>query len=290
MQTKYALETTQYAMPDPGNAGVLPHSNLGCVALKTAGAETRTLPNPSRAGLWLLLSMKEYGGNCVVTTASAYDETGGTTLTFSEIGQFALLFAVETAPATYAWRVVGYDGVTGPTTKATALNLTTLSIGGTTVTATAAELNRAADASESVVVCTASTLGVTEALHNKRTIVLDRAAGIAVTLPAAAAGLEFEFIVKTTFTGAASIKSATGADIMIGHAIMGNDSDDTIVNFQSVAGSTNDTIDLFGTSNSTGGMAGQRIKIKGLAANLWYVEIIGDAAGTEATPFADTVT
>jgi hypothetical protein len=36
-------------------------------------------------------------------------------------------------------------------------------------------------------------------------------------------------------------------------------------------------------------MAGQRIRISGLAAALWYVEIIGDAAGTEATPFANTV-
>lgn len=157
------------------------------------------------------------------------------------------------------------------------------------ITATMAEINRAADTSAKIVNCTASTLTVTEALHDKKTVVLDRAGGIAVTLPVAAAGLEFEFIVKTTFTGAASIKSVAGADIMIGHAIMGNDSDNTVVNWQAVAGSTIDTIDLLGTSNSTGGMAGQRIRIKGLAANLWYVEIIGDAAGTEATPFTNTV-
>lgn len=157
------------------------------------------------------------------------------------------------------------------------------------VTATAAEINRAADASTGVVNATSATLTVTEADHNKRTIVLDRAAGIAVTLPAAAAGLEFTFIVKTTFTGAASIKSATGADVMIGHAVMGNDSDNTTVRWPAIAASTYDTIDLFGTANSTGGMAGQVIRIKGLAANLWFVEINGDAAGTEATPFADTV-
>lgn len=157
------------------------------------------------------------------------------------------------------------------------------------VTATAAEINRAADASAAVVNCTDATLTVTEALHNNRTIVLDRAGGIAVTLPAAAAGLKFRFIVKTTFTGAASIKSVSGADIMIGHAIMGNNSDNTVVNFQAVAGSTLDTIDLLGTSNSTGGMAGQVIDIVGLGTNLWWVFIVGDAAGTEATPFADTV-
>jgi hypothetical protein len=142
---------------------------------------------------------------------------------------------------------------------------------------------------DSIVNCTTSTLTVTEALHNGKTIVLDRAAGIDVTLPAAAANLEFEFLVKTTFTGAATIKSATGADIMIGHAIMGNNEGNSVVNWPAVAASTFDTIDMLGTGNSTGGMAGQRVKIKGLAANLWYVEIIGDAAGTEATPFANTV-
>lgn len=157
------------------------------------------------------------------------------------------------------------------------------------VTATATEINRAADVSTRIVSATAATLAVTEAAHDGKTIVLDRAAGIAVTLPSAAAGLKFEFLVKTTFTGAASIKSVVGTDIMIGHAIMGNNTDNSIVNWPAVAADTFDTIDLFGTSNSTGGMAGQRIRIIGLAAALWYVEIIGDAAGTEATPFANTV-
>lgn len=159
----------------------------------------------------------------------------------------------------------------------------------TTIVATGAEINRVADVSTRVVNATASTLTVTEELHDGKTIVLDLAGGIAVTLPAASAGLKFRFLVKTTFTGAASIKSATGADIMIGHALLGNDTDNTVVLWQSLAASTNDTIDLFGTANSTGGIAGQVITIEGLAANLWYVEIVGDAAGTEATPFANTV-
>lgn len=154
---------------------------------------------------------------------------------------------------------------------------------------TTAELNRAADVSTRVVNATASTLVVTEADHCDKTIVLDRAAGIAVTLPVAAPGLRFRFLVKTTFTGAASIKSVSGADIMIGHALMGNDTDNTVVDWQAVAASTIDTIDLLGTGNSTGGLAGQEILIEGLAANLWYVSIRGDAAGAEATPFANTV-
>ena len=153
----------------------------------------------------------------------------------------------------------------------------------------AAELSRVADVATRVVDCTAATLAVTEADHDGRTIVLDRPAGIAVTLPVASAGLRFRFVVKTDFTGAATIKSVSGADIMIGHALMGNNTDNAVVDWQSVAASTNDTIDMFGTANSTGGLAGQVVTIEGLAANRWLVEIRGDAAGTEATPFANTV-
>ena len=155
--------------------------------------------------------------------------------------------------------------------------------------ATVTEINRACDVSTRVVNATSSTLTVTEAEHDGKTIVLDLAAGIAVTLPAASAGLKFKFLVKTTFTGAASIKSVSGADIMIGYALMGNDTDNTTVRWPSIAADTADTIDLLGTGNSTGGMAGQEIEIEGLAANLWFVKIVGDAAGTEATPFTNTV-
>lgn len=158
--------------------------------------------------------------------------------------------------------------------------------------ATSTEINQAADMSTRIVNVTATPLAMSVALHHNKLLVLDKADGLAITLPeanAAAAGFHCEMLVKTTFTSASTIKSSRGTDVMIGHAIMGNNTDNTVVNFQAVAGSTLDTIDLLGTSNSTGGMAGQRMVFDCLAANLWSVLIIGDAAGTEATPFADTV-
>ena len=204
-------------------------------------------------------------------TLSVADQTGDTTVSF--------VAGAMAAARTITMRDPGADASLLTTTDTTAA----------ATTATAAEITRACDVSSRVVNVTSSTLTVTEADHDGKTIVLDLAAGIAVTLPAASAGLKFRFVVKTTFTGAASIKSVSGADIMIGHALMGNDTDNTVVEWQALAASTIDTIDLFGTANSTGGIAGQVITIEGLAANLWYVEIRGDAAGTEATPFANTV-
>ena len=40
---------------------------------------------------------------------------------------------------------------------------------------------------------------------------------------------------------------------------------------------------------TTGGITGARCKVIDIAANLWHVEVISDASGTEATPFSATV-
>lgn len=117
-----------WVMLDPGPSGVLPRSFDGIVHLVTAGAETRTLPVPTKAGLRLKLCMKTYVGNCVVTVASAYDETGGTTLTFSAAGQFVALESYEVAAGVFAWRVMALDGVTGPTLNVGALAAASISV------------------------------------------------------------------------------------------------------------------------------------------------------------------
>lgn len=143
-------------------------------------------------------------------------------------------------------------------------------------------------ASQVPIPITSSTLTVTRAAHTGRTITLSRAAGIAVTLPAATgSGDKYKFIVVTTFTGAATIK-VVGDDIMKGTAILFADGGDTVVGFATAADS--DTIDLLGTSNSTGGISGEIIELEDIAADTWYVRITSDAGGTEATPFSATVT
>lgn len=134
----------------------------------------------------------------------------------------------------------------------------------------------------------ASTLTVTKVLHAGRTVVLSLAAGIAVTLPAATGGGDkYRFVIGLTFTGAASIK-VVGNDIMKGTAILFADGGDTVVGFNTAADS--DTIDLFGTANSTGGMIGGYIELEDIAADTWWVRYVSDAGGTEATPFSATVT
>ncbi len=231
-------------------------------------------PNSAAGGLYILQKIAGYGITQAAGTMAA--------TTFDNLPGFA--------PGCTYIDVDGAQGAQFYINEGTALlaDFNALSFGAVGLNATAAEINQAADVSTRIVNVTSSTQAVAES-HSGKIFVLNLAAGIAVTLPAAAAGLDFTFIIRTTFTGAATIKSVSGADIMIGHATMGNDTNNNTVDWQALASSTYDTINMFGTSNSTGGIAGQRITIKGLATNLWWVEIQGDAAGTEATPFENTV-
>lgn len=115
------MRQAYFVHADPGDAGAIPNYVYGSVSIVTAAAETRTLAAPTKPDLRLILRMTTDGGDCVVTVASAYDEAGATTLTFSDAGQFVELVSIETAVGTYAWRVASYEGVTGPTTALSSL-------------------------------------------------------------------------------------------------------------------------------------------------------------------------
>lgn len=109
-----AIKTPGYlnpAMADPGDEGALPVSTSGSVAITTAGAETRTLAIPGKAGTTLVLSLDVDGGNCVVTAAAAINQTGNDTITMADAGDTIVLTAVQVASA-LVWRVVVNDGCT----------------------------------------------------------------------------------------------------------------------------------------------------------------------------------
>jgi hypothetical protein len=138
-----------------------------------------------------------------------------------------------------------------------------------------------------IVAVTGSTLTVTDATHADRTVTLDRAAGIAVTLPAATGtGARYRFINITTVTSnTTTIKVANSTDVMQGNCSTLQDGGDTMVGFE--AGATADTITWNGTT--TGGVRGDEVMIEDLAAGLFFVRVFQSATSTEATPFSATV-
>lgn len=161
-----------------------------------------------------------------------------------------------------------------------------LRLAGTALTATAAEINRAADVSGRIVTVTAATLAVTEVDHDGKTLVLDRAAGITATLPAATgSGTRLRFLVKTALSGASHVIQVTGNDVMQGTAHLAQDGGDTSVMFET--GADSDTITLNGST--TGGVPGAVVELEDIAADLWQVRVTSAATGSEATPFSAAV-
>ena len=140
---------------------------------------------------------------------------------------------------------------------------------------------------DSLVSLTDATATVTAAAHAGRTVLLDRAAGQALTLPAATGtGNSYKFFVATTITSnSTTIKVADATDVMAGAAIVANDSDASASIFETA--STSDTITFNGST--TGGIKGATVELQDVATNLWSVRIVGAATGTEATPFSATV-
>lgn len=157
------------------------------------------------------------------------------------------------------------------------------------LTATPAELNRVADVSGRIVSATAATLAVSEAAHDGKTIVLNRAGGVTATLPpATGSGARFRFLLGTALSAASHIIKVTGNDVMFGN-IIANSTDDTPDLAQPwPTAADSDTITLDGTT--TGGLAlGDFVELEDFAADKWAVHGVVTASGTEATPFSATV-
>ena len=142
---------------------------------------------------------------------------------------------------------------------------------------------------------TAATKSVTTA-DSGSTYVFNRAAGVVVTLPTAAAGLYYKFIVGTAITSnAGTIKGASANDIFTAYSMVNLfDKDNNVAQSKIfyADGSDDDVFSMDGTT--TGGEKGSVIECFGIATGgqgsataVWHLYsplLIGD--GTLATPFA----
>lgn len=165
--------------------------------------------------------------------------------------------------------------------------LTTTDGTAAAVAATAVEIARTCDVSARAVLA-GSTLAVTEALHDGKTIQFDQLAGSVCTLPAASgSGARFRF---ATFVLATSnshvIKVANATDILVGTITVTNVADDTNTTFSTT--STSDTITLNRTDTGSQRI-GEMIELEDIKTGFWAVRGNTFGTGAEATPFSATV-
>ena len=98
-------------IPDPGDAGAIDVSRSGYCELTTTAAQTRTLADPTFRGQVIDFVFISDGGDCVITAASAVNQTGNNTLTFSDIGEHIRLVGAYNATDGWEWKVIANDGV-----------------------------------------------------------------------------------------------------------------------------------------------------------------------------------
>ena len=136
-----------------------------------------------------------------------------------------------------------------------------------------------------------SGLGATKTLSLKDSnsiILLDRAAGIVITLPTAKPGAVFEFMATVSVTSNA-YKIITGAatEFLLGDLVsIDTDTSNAVAEFTG-NGTSHIAVNMTAAaSNALGGLKGTHLKFTCLSNTLWMVEGTNQAGGTVATPFS----
>ena len=105
---QYGFTTNDGIIADPGDGNAISNNQTGTVPLVTAGAETRTLAAPTRAGIELLLYFQTDGGDCVITVAGGVNYVGHNTLTLSVATTSVKLSSMYNGTS-YRWQIVWND-------------------------------------------------------------------------------------------------------------------------------------------------------------------------------------
>lgn len=107
----YDLYRAPKGMADPGNAGrINVTKDLQICEMVSVAAETRTLVDPTKAGIRFVLRMLTDGGDIVVTAAAGLNVTGNTIATFNDASDILSLVSVSTSSG-YRWQVLVNTGV-----------------------------------------------------------------------------------------------------------------------------------------------------------------------------------
>lgn len=111
LNIRHQLYRSPTAIPDPGSAGTITIDRDGGIcSVVTAGAEARTLRQPTKAGVVGTVCLDTDGGDLTLTVTGGYNNDDDTSLTFDDAGDYVRFLSVKVGTS-YLWRVVGSEGV-----------------------------------------------------------------------------------------------------------------------------------------------------------------------------------
>jgi len=131
-----------------------------------------------------------------------------------------------------------------------------------------------------------ASLTITALAHAGKTIRMNNAAGVAITLPAATGtGNRYYFVTTVSVTSNTStIKVANATDIMGGIATVGSSGGTSL---STGTTTTSDTITFNGTTQ--GGLIGTYVEVRDVASGIFSVSVHSVGSGVAITPFSATV-
>jgi len=134
-----------------------------------------------------------------------------------------------------------------------------------------------------VVNVTASTVTLAPDVHAGRVVTLNRAAGIAVTMPAATGtGDVYHMVIGTTISSNSTTITGAGTDKYAGQVETSGTTGATTNGFAEAADASNDHI-ITMNGTTTGGIAGSWVRMTDVASGLWLVEAGLVGSGSLAT-------
>ncbi len=134
-----------------------------------------------------------------------------------------------------------------------------------------------------------STLTLTKALHDGKTIAWDTATGSVVTLPAATGtGAKFRLAATVLATSNSHRLLCAGTDEFVGAiGIVDTDTSDATIQFAALVGDDFDDITLNRTTSGIAG-PGDWVEVEDIVAGSWAVKGVVRATGVVITPFVST--
>ena len=106
----YALGVEPDIIADPGSGGAIDTSRSGIVEITTAGAEARTLADPTFRGQRLTIVMVADGGDATITASSPINQAGNTIITMGDVGDFWEGVGKYNATDGWEWHTVDSEG------------------------------------------------------------------------------------------------------------------------------------------------------------------------------------
>lgn len=97
---------------DPGDAGTIaPDLWAQQFPIVTAGIETRTLAQPSNAGIITSVCLDTDGGDMTLTVTGGYNNDDDTSIVFDDAGDLVVFMSIKEG-SSYYWRAIHQEGTT----------------------------------------------------------------------------------------------------------------------------------------------------------------------------------